>query len=102
MHKRLYVHADNLHIAGRVYKRGDIGYFEESATTDALVNAGALSQVPHRPKVDKHALIVDNGESISASSEDKSNGNKRKSKSRGVRSSSETIPEGLPGAEPSD
>ena len=102
MPKRLYVHADNLHVSGRVYKRGDIGYFEESATTDALVNAGALSLVPQRPKVDKPALIVDNKESISTRSEVKSNGNKRKSKSRRVRSSSETVSEGLSGAESTD
>ena len=102
MPKRLYVHADNLHVMGRVYKRGDIGYFEESATTDALFSAGALSLVPYSPRVDKPELIIDNKETISIDSEGKSNGRKRKSKSRGVRTPSEAVPQGLLGAEPSD
>jgi len=100
--RKLYCLVNNLNIGGITYHKGDIGSFPYTRLIDQLVEGGILSVNMPKPKLDKQPVIIENKDKASKVKEVKSNGNKVKSKSRGVRASSEAVSEGLPGAESSD
>ncbi len=101
--KDAWINAHNVVFGGTVYKKGErLSVDLSDSYVTALIedNYITLSKPKYHAKLDNKPLIQHN--SLNKKKNEAKHGKRRNSKSRAVRQSSETVPEGLSGTESSD
>ena len=111
IYRTYWVLADNIRVSGKVALKGECITLPEDNNTQALLNSGVLSDV--RPKVIYNKVtkevksttleIVQPKEAEpKPKKRRKRNGRRTPERTSDLRSASEELPEGLPGAEQAD